>query len=335
MKNVAREGTSTTGITHRSVQVGEIRMHIAEAGSGPLVVLLHGFPETWYSWRHQLLALATAGYHAVAPDQRGYGGTELPDAVEDYTILHTVGDVIQLVDVLGEERAVLAGHDWGGVVTWHAALMRPDVVRGVVSLSTPFQPHADGAHLAGLRAVAGADYENYYSVYVQRPGVADEELGADPRATVRRALYGASGEGHPWSPIVPAGGHLLDIWPEPGELPGWLTEQDIDTVAEEFARTGFTPALNWFRNFDRNWALTSPWHNAVIAQPALYITGDRDLAAKLPGAAELIEGRSAAVPHARETIVLPGCGHWIQQERPDDVSRAMIGFVRTLAPWHK
>ncbi|MEU5844781.1 alpha/beta fold hydrolase [Saccharopolyspora shandongensis] len=319
-----------TEIAHRFVRAGDIRMHVAEAGSGPLVVLLHGFPETWYSWRHQLRALAAAGYHAVAPDQRGCGRTDQPNAVEDYTILHTVGDVIHLIDVLGAESAVLAGHDWGGVVAWHAALMRPDVVRGVVSLSTPFQPHADGPHLAGLRAGAGEDYENYYSVYLQRPGVADEELGKDPHATIRRALYGASGAGYPWSPIVPAGGQMLDIWPDPDELPEWLSEQDINTVAQDYARTGFTPALNWFRNFDRNWALTHPWHNAVVGQPARYITGDRDLAASLPGAAELIAGGSANVPNAGEAIVLPGCGHWTQQERPADVNEAVITFLQSL-----
>ncbi|WP_326794435.1 alpha/beta hydrolase [Streptomyces sp. NBC_01808] len=319
-----------TEITHRFVQAGELRMHIAEAGSGPLVVLLHGFPETWYSWRHQLLALAAAGYHAVAPDQRGYGRTDQPDGVEDYTILHTVGDVMRLIDALGAEHAVLAGHDWGGTVTWQAALMRPDVVRGVVALGTPFQPHADGPHLAGVRAVAGADYERYYSVYVQRAGVADKELDEDPHASVRRALYGASADGHPWSPVVPAGGHLLDIWQEPRELPGWLTREHIDMVAADFVRTGFTPALNWFRNFDRNWELTSPWHNAVVQQPALYLTGDRDLAGTLPGAAELIENRSAAVPHARKSIVLGGCGHWTQQERPEEVSQAVIAFLGSL-----
>lgn len=324
------DSVSTTEITHRFIQAGQLRMHVAEAGSGPLVLLLHGFPETWYSWRHQLRALAEAGFHAVAVDQRGYGRTDRPGAVEDYTVLHTVGDVIHLVHALGEKQAVLVGHDWGGVVAWHAALMRPDVVRGIVSLSTPFQPHADGPHLAGLRAIAGTDYDNYYSVYVQRPGVADEELDADPHATVRRALHGASGEGYPWSPIVPEGGRLLDIWREPSELPNWFTQHDVDVVAEDFARTGFTPALNWFRNFDRNWVLTSPWHDAVVQRPALYITGDRDLPATLPAAEDLIAGRAASVPLAEKAVVLAGCGHWIQQERPDEVNEALIGFLRTL-----
>ncbi|GAB2772607.1 alpha/beta fold hydrolase [Amycolatopsis magusensis] len=317
-------------INHRFVQVGGLRVHLAEAGSGPLVVLLHGFPETWYSWRHQLRALAAAGYHAVAPDQRGYGRTDRPEAVEDYTILHTTGDVIQLVHALGGQEAVLAGHDWGGVVAWHAAMIRPDVVRGIVALSTPFQPHADGPHLAGLRAVAGSDYDRYYSVYVQKPGIADEELDADPHATVRRALHGASADGYPWSPIVPQGGRLLDIWPEPERLPDWLTEDDIDTVAADFAKTGFTPALNWFRNFDRNWALTTAWHDSTIRQPALYLTGDRDLAATLPGSEDLIAGRSAAVPDVRKAIVLPGCGHWLQQEQPEEVNQALLDFLRSL-----
>ncbi|MEV1243789.1 alpha/beta hydrolase [Nonomuraea sp. NPDC049750] len=204
------------------------------------------------------------------------------------TILHTVGDVIRLIDELGENHAVLVGHDWGGSVAWNAALMRPDRVRAVASLSAPYQPRPDRPPMGTLRASAG---DNYYSVYVQEPDVADEELARDPRATVRCALYGASADGYPWNPVIPDGGRLLDIWPEPAKLPGWLTEEHINTCATDFERTGFTAALNWFRNYDRNWALTNPWHDAVVQQPALYITGDQDLGGMGQGAAALIAGR--------------------------------------------
>ncbi|MFC7722253.1 alpha/beta fold hydrolase [Nonomuraea recticatena] len=250
-----------TEIIHRHIQVADLRMHVAEAGTGPLVVLLHGFPESWYSWRHQLLALAAAGYRAVAPDQRGYGGTDRPNAVEDYTILHTVGDVIGLIAALGEEQAVVAGHDWGSGVAWNSALMRPDRVRGVIALGGPYGPRPAAPPLATMRKEAG---ENFYVAYLQRPGVADRELSQDPRTTVRRALFGASGEAYPWNPIVPEDGGLLDTWREPEQLPDWLTEADLDVYAADFARTGFTGALNWFRNLDRNWALTSAWQDAVI-----------------------------------------------------------------------
>lgn len=316
-----------TQITHRHLHVGDIRMHVAEAGSGPLVILLHGFPESWYSWRHQLLALAEAGYHAVAPDQRGYGGTDRPPAVEDYTILHTVGDVIGLIGALGEEQAVVAGHDWGSGVAWHSALMRPDRVRAVIALGGPYTWRPDTAPLAGIRAQAGDDF---YISYFQRPGVADRELARDPRATIRRALYGASGDGYPWNPLIPPGGGLLDTWSEPEKLPGWLTEDDLDVYAADFERTGFTAALNWFRNLDRNWTLTSPWRHAAVTPPALYITGDRDSAAALPGGAELISGASAAVPNLRRAVVLPGCGHWTQQERPAEVNEAFVRFLNSL-----
>ncbi|MGW5266511.1 alpha/beta fold hydrolase [Microbispora sp. NPDC004025] len=316
-----------TQITHHHVQVGDLRMHVAEAGSGPLVILLHGFPESWYSWRHQLVALAEAGYRAVAPDQRGYGGTDRPAAVEDYTILHTVGDVIGLITALGEEQAVVAGHDWGSGVAWHSALMRPDRVRAVIALGGPYGARPATPPLATMRAQAG---ENFYVAYFQHPGVADRELAQDPRATIRRALYGASGEGYPWNPIVPQGGGLLDTWPEPAELPGWLTEKDLDVYAADFERTGFTSALNWFRNLDRNWTLTSAWQDAVVTPPALYITGDRDSAATLPGGKELIAGASPLVPNLRDSVVLPGCGHWTQQERPEAVNAAVIRFLHSL-----
>jgi pimeloyl-ACP methyl ester carboxylesterase len=314
-----------TEITHRFVDTRTIRLHIAEAGSGPLVLLLHGFPECWYSWRHQLVALAEAGYHAVAPDQRGYCQTDRPPEIGDYTMLHLVGDVVAVLDALGEERAVVAGHDWGAPVAWHTALLRPERVRAVIGLSVPHRPRGSAAPVATMRARFG---EGFYMVYFQRPGHADDEFTRDLHATFRRLLYAASGEGPGHAPVVPPGGGFLDVCPEPDKLPGWLTHDDIDTYAAAFADSGFTGPLNWYRNLDRNWELTAAWHGALIQPPALYVAGDRDLVVRVPGTPELISNLSTFVPNLRQTVMLPGCGHWTQQERPEEVSAAMIEFLR-------
>src|SRR5215471_4129137 len=218
-------GNDVTGVTHRYVETRGLRMHIAEAGEGPLVVLLHGFPECWYSWRHQLTALAGAGYHAVAPDQRGYCRTGGPQAADQYTILHLTGDVIALLDALGEARAVVAGHDWGAPVAWHAALLRPDRVRGVIGLSVPYRPRGSSPPIAALRSSVG---DGFYMIYFQQSGVADAELARDLRQTFTRVLYGASGGAPAVVPIVPPGAGFLDICAEPpaSGLPAWLTSAD-------------------------------------------------------------------------------------------------------------
>lgn len=315
------------GITHRDVDAGGLRMHVAEAGTGPLVLLLHGFPECWYSWRHQLTSVASAGYHAVAPDQRGYCRTERPARPTDYTMLHLAGDVIALLDALGEERAVVAGHDWGAPVAWHAALMRPDRVRGVIALSVPYRPRGSTPPLQVIRRVLGG---NFYIAYFQQPGEADEEFARDVPATFRKVLYSASGDAPPMLPVLPPDGGFLDACLDPPVLPGWLREEDIAVFAAEFAAGGFTGPLNWYRNLDLNWALTAPWHHAPVLVPALYLTGDRDFVVSQPGAAEVISRMRACVPRLQEAIVLDGCGHWTQQERPAEVSRAMIEFIRAL-----
>ena len=313
-------------ITHRTVQVGGVRLHVAEAGTGPLILLLHGFPECWYSWRHQLTALADAGFHAVAPDQRGYARSDKPERADAYTIMHLAGDAVGLIAALGEERAVVAGHDWGGPVAWHTAQLRPDVIRGVVGLSVPHRSRTPLPPLGLMRRKFG---DGFYMAYFQEPGVADAELGRDPRATFRRMLTAASGEAPPLVPVVPDGGGFLDLCPEPPGLPAWLTEADLDAYAAEFT-SGFTGGLNWYRNLDRNWELTAAWHDAPVRPPALYIAGDRDLVATAPGAREGIEGMRAHVPDLRKTVWLPGVGHWTQQEAPDAVNTALVDFLRSL-----
>jgi pimeloyl-ACP methyl ester carboxylesterase len=316
------------GVTHRSIEVGDLTMHVAEAGSGPLVVLLHGFPESWYSWRHQLFTLAGAGYHVVAPDQRGYGRTGGPADADQYTMLHLVGDVIGLIDALGEDQAVVAGHDWGAPVAWNTALLRPDRISGVIGLSVPYLPRGSTPPTDTLRAVYG---DGFYICYFQQPGVADAELSRDPRATFTRLLHAASGEGPLGGvPVVPAGGGLLDLCPEPTEPSAWLTEDDIDVFVAEYAEAGFTGGLNWYRNLDRSWELMSAWRHARVKVPALYLAGDRDLVVSFSGGPAMLGGLREAVPGLREARLLEGCGHWTQQERPDEVSAAMIGFIAEL-----
>lgn len=318
-------------INHRFVDTNGIAMHIAELGEGPVVVLLHGFPETWYSWRHQLPALAAAGYHAVAPDLRGYGRTDRPAAVERYSQLHLVGDVIGLLDALGAERAVLVAHDFGTSVAWNAALMRPDRIRAVAALSVPYLPRGPVSALAGLTQALGT---GFYMQHLQEPGVADRELEQDPRAALRRIFNWGFGDSPqaagPTPPVVPAGGTLFDMMPEPVALPGWLTEADLDAYVADFERSGFTGALNWWRTIDLSWELTAPWQNAPVTVPALYLHGDRDGSVQLPGMDQLIPHLQAFVPNLTRTVALPGVGHWTQQEQPEEVNAELLKFLAGL-----
>lgn len=319
-------------VNHRFIQTNGIQMHLAEQGSGPLVVLLHGFPESWYSWRHQLQALADAGFHAVAPDQRGYGQTDRPDDVRTYSQLHLVGDVIGLLDALGESQAVVMGHDWGAPVAWNTALLRPDRVRGVVGMSVPYAPRGPVSLLTAMRSLFG---DGFYMAYFQQPGVADAELSRDVAATMRRFLYAASGDAPapdgPRQPVIPAGAGMLDILPEPAALPAWLSQADLDFYVAEFERTGFTGGLNWYRTIDLSWELMAPWQGALVIPPALYIAGDRDLVANFPGMSQLIPNLRMFVPQLTKTVMLPGCGHWTQQERTGEVNTAIVEFLKGLS----
>ncbi|GAA2129065.1 alpha/beta fold hydrolase [Actinomadura napierensis] len=317
-----------TEITHRHVESQSgLRMHVAEAGEGPLVLLLHGFPECWYSWRHQLVALAEAGYHAVAPDQRGYARTGGPAEAGEYSILHLVGDVVGLIEALGGGRAVVVGHDWGAPVAWHTAQLRPDKVRGVVGMSVPHRPRSSRPPVRVMRETLG---EGFYMVYFQQPGVPEAEFERDPATTFRRSLYAASGQAPAHVPIIPEGGGFLDILPEPAELPDWFTKDDIATYVAEYADSGFTGPVNWYRNLDRNWELTAAWHRAPISPPALFVAGDRDAVLAFPGARKALDRMSDFVPNLQSIVVLPECGHWVQQERPTEVNDALIGFLRAL-----
>ena len=320
----------TGEVTHRTVGTNGIRMNFAEMGSGPLVVLCHGFPESWYSWRHQLPALAAAGFRAVAPDMRGYGGTDRPEPIDQYTLFHLVGDMVGLLDAIDAKQAVIAGHDWGAPVAWLAALLRPDRFRGVIGLSVPFRTRGE---VRPTSVMPQTEDTVFYQLYFQSPGVAEAELERDVRHAMRTILGSISGDAPPAAgPVgmVPRQGGLLAAMTNPAALPAWLSEADVDFYIKEFTRTGFRGGLNWYRNIDRNWELLAPFAGARVTVPALYIAGDRDLVVTFPGMDRLIPNLATFVPQLRGTVMLSGCGHWTQQERPAEVNSAMIDFLRNL-----
>jgi pimeloyl-ACP methyl ester carboxylesterase len=329
-----------TAIVHRFVEANGIRMHLAEQGEGPAVLFCHGFPESWYSWRHQLEPLSAAGFRAIAPDMRGYGQTDRPDPIEQYTLLHLVGDMVGVLDALGIDRAVIAGHDWGAPVAWHSALLRPDRFRAVIGLSVPFIPRFP---IRPTSTMHQTDDALFYQLYFQEPGVAEADLERDVRATIRRMLFWASGDapindhtgndasdGSGFVGMVSRSQGFVGTMPDPPALPAWLTDADIDFYVTEFSRTGFRGGLNWYRNIDRGWELLSAFAGARVSVPALYVAGDRDLVVRFRGLKQLIPNLKHFVPKLSDSIVLPGCGHWTQQERPSEVNAAILRFLKSL-----
>ncbi|MBO0756548.1 MAG: alpha/beta hydrolase [Bradyrhizobiaceae bacterium] len=318
------------GVTHRIIETTGIRIHVAEQGTGPLVILCHGFPECWYSWRHQLRALAEAGFHAVALDLRGYGLSDHPEEVEKYTVLHYVGDIVGLLDAFGVKQAVIAGHDVGAAVAWQAALLRPDRFRGVIALGPPFRPRAFGGSVPPTTLMPRNENAVFYQLFLQTPE-AEVALGRDLRRTFRSQFYSLSGDMPPSAGrgfpagMVPRKGFSLT---DPASLPAWVTESDIDVYVAEFVRSGFRGPLSWWRNIDRGWELMAAFGGAAVTVPALYIVGDRDML--VDAFQQAIAEQSTFIPKLRPAIMLPGCGHWTQQERAAEVSAAMIDFLRQL-----
>ncbi|MBN8493512.1 MAG: alpha/beta hydrolase [Burkholderiales bacterium] len=316
-------------INWRDISANGITLHVAEMGQGPLVLLCHGWPEMAYSWRHQIPALAAAGYRVVAPDMRGYGRSSAPAAIDDYAITDLVGDMVALVAALGETRAAVVGHDWGAMVAWSCALMRPDLFQAVAGLSVPFRArHPSAPPLALLRADGR---EDFYWFYFNREGVAEAEFERDIPAAMRRVLVSGSGdapEGRALGLMVQPGGGFLDGVEDPGAaLPAWLSAADIEAYAEGFRRSGFRGGFNWYRNLDRNWVLTAPLQGAKIQPPALFVAGTRDgvIASKMGRKHQ--EQMDAWVPQLRAKVLIDGGGHWIQQERPAEVNAALQRFL--------
>lgn len=298
---------------------------MTEAGEpgAPVVVLLHGFPELAHSWRHQVRALADAGFHVLAPDQRGYGDSDKPTAVEAYAVDQLVGDVVGLLDAVGADDAAVVGHDFGAVVAWAAPLLAPHRFSAVVGVSLPPVPRPRIPTTQAFRKVFGDHF--FYILYFQQPGPADNELARDPATTLRKlfATPPAHDEAAARRMLAPGPAGFLDRIPEPGGLPDWLDEADFEVYVDAFARGGFTAPLNWYRCFDRNWELTAHTPAATIEVPALFIGGAADATLTYTPrdrASEVVSG-----PY-RE-VVLDGAGHWLTEERPDELSRLLVEFL--------
>jgi len=303
-------------------------LHVVEAGTGTPVVLAHGFPELAYSWRHQVPALAAGGCRVIAPDQRGYGRSSRPDAIEDYDIEHLTGDLLGLLDELGETRAVFVGHDWGSMVVSSLALLAPERVSGIVNMSVPFLPRAPMPPVQMMRNAFADSF--FYIVYFQDPGVADADLAADPARTMRRLLADlAQPEGSVPDPAVFAndGRGFVDRLPEPEGLPTWLTQDELDHYVSEFSRTGFSGGLNWYRNMDRNWTLTERVAGARVQMPSLFIGGKLDPVLAMTPPESFLD----SLTDHRGTVIVDGGGHWLQQQKPDEVNTALLNFVRDIA----
>jgi pimeloyl-ACP methyl ester carboxylesterase len=296
-------------MTERLLATNGIELHVFEEGAGPLVVLCHGFPELAFSWRKQIPVLAGAGFRVVAPDMRGYGRSSAPQAVEAYDVVTLCGDMTGLLDALGEEQAIFIGHDWGANLAWQLAVLHPERVRAVAGLSVPFVPRAPAQPMPIMRRHLG---EDFYMAWFQEPGVADEALARDVRRTLTTKRQ--------WT------AQWAEKDDDPAEPPPWLSEQELAVYVEAFQRTGFTGGLNWYRNIDRNWELTADVAGRRVEQPALFLTGERDPVRRFMPA----EAMRGSVTDLRGEIVVPGAGHWVQQQEPEAVNAALLGFLAEL-----
>jgi soluble epoxide hydrolase / lipid-phosphate phosphatase len=315
-------------ITHHFVKTNGIKMHVAESGQGVPVVMCHGFPEIWYSWRHQIKALAEAGFRAIAPDQRGYGETDCPGPVAAYSQKDITADIIGMLDALNLRTCVIVGHDWGGMTAWNVALRYPDRIDRVIGINTPFLPRSAQKPTDLMRQMAAGNF--HYVLYFQTPGVAEAELEREVSRTLRGfyqdppKLDPAAMRNAPPGVFGAAGGGLLDRLPDRPHGK-FLTDEDFEVFVRAFTKTGFRGGLNWYRNIDQNWEDSASLQQR-IDPPALMITAELDVVLR----PEMAEGMNQWVPNLRKTVLVKGAGHWTQQEKPLEVNAALVEFLADL-----
>jgi pimeloyl-ACP methyl ester carboxylesterase len=310
-----------------------IHLRAVIEGNGPLVVLVHGFPEGWYSWRHQLGPIAAAGFTACAIDVRGYGGSDSPPEVADYSLAQITADVAGVIAQLSPDgTGVLIGHDWGAPIVWNTALTRPDRVRALAGLSVPWTGVPAAPFLDTIKAAFTDKGRFFYQVYFQDVGVAEAELEADVRASLRKFYYALSGDAPAgtWPRDKPHGATLLDRLPDPQPFPAWFTQADEDHFVAAFEASGFYGPLNRYRNHDIDFAWQQGFKDRRIEQPALFIGGDRDLALRMLPGVNPVDLMAPHLPGLRGAHVLPGIGHWTQQEAPTQVNALLLDWLNGL-----
>jgi pimeloyl-ACP methyl ester carboxylesterase len=293
----------------RVIATNGIELNVLEEGAGTPVVLCHGFPELAYSWRHQIPALAAAGFRVLAPDMRGYGRSSAPAQVDAYDIVTLCEDMCGVLESVGEESAIFVGHDWGANVVWQLAVLHPERVRAVAGLSVPFVPRAPAAPIPIMRRHLG---EDFYIVWFQQPGVADAALASDVRRTLTTSRQWTA----QWAEQDGSSTKRAE----------WLSEEELAVYVNAFERTGFTGGLNWYRNIDRNWELTADLAERRVEQPALFLTGELDPVRRFMPA----EAMHGWVTDLRAEVVVPGAGHWVQQQAPGAVNTTLLDFLRAL-----
>ncbi|MDZ8110201.1 MAG: alpha/beta hydrolase [Nostoc sp. DedQUE12a] len=310
----------------RTIETNGVSLRTVVEGEGPLVILLHGWPQCWYLWRHQIDPLVEAGFKVAVPDQRGYGGSDAPEEVNAYDIIHLTGDVVGIADALGYATFTVVGHDWGAPVAWNTALLHEERVNAVVGMSVPYSRYPVGE----LTKQENFGDQFWYMVYFQKPGIAEAEFEADIRRSLRM-IYGM-GSGSNSEEIFfkpkPSTSGFLDGLIDPVEQPSGVTQEDLDYYVEQYKRSGFRGGLNWYRNIDRNMEITPQLEDKKISQPALFIAGEKDVVLKFPGMN--LDEMSNLVPNLKKQIIIPGVGHWVSVESPQVVNEALLSFLKDL-----
>ena len=318
----------------RTLDTGAARIRVAIEGTGPLVLMVHGFPESWYSWRHQLSPIAAAGFTAAAMDVRGYGGSTRFPEVADYRMEALMADILGVGAALSPGVAfTLIGHDWGAPQVWNTALLHPDRIAAVAALSVPFFGAPEFSFDDVIRRVFDERDRFFYQSYFRTPGRAEAALEADLKRFLKGFYYSISGDAKDgdWKMGLSSSATLMDTLTVPDVMPYWMTDADLSYYEAEFRRSGLFGPISRYRNHTRDFDFLSPFRGRTITQPACFIAGDKDPAFNGFGMVDDPIGKMRpAVPNLETAVVLPGCGHWTQQERPAEVNAALVPWLASL-----